>query len=178
MQQPRRPTSLRRPGQDYTGLGAYFVTICVRGIARPFGDVREGRLVLTTPGQMIQREWLAIPDHWDGVAVDRFVVMPDHLHGIVLIGDGTGVPRRGGPCGRPSLGAVIGAFKSITTVAYINGVRDHGWPPFARHLWQRGYHDRVIRGGGEWDRIRQYIDDNPARWRADAGPGRSPGDPE
>jgi REP element-mobilizing transposase RayT len=65
------------------------------------------------------------------------------------------------------LGAVIGAFKSLTTNGYIRGVREWGWTPFARRLWQRNYFERVIRNDREWNALRQYIQDNPMRWAQD-----------
>ena len=63
-----------------------------------------------------------------------------------------------------ALGDVVGAFKSMTTRRYIDGVKHQGWTPFAKRLWQRNYWERIIRDGDELDRIRQYIDENPARW--------------
>jgi putative transposase len=73
----------------------------------------------------------------------------------------------------PSLGDIVGAFKSITTVAYVRGVEDLGWPPFDTRLWQRNYYERIVRDDRELDRIRQYIEDNPIHWAEDAeNPGQ------
>jgi len=89
-------------------------------------------------------------------------------------GDHKGRPYadcRGAPCGRPvstaRLGDVVGAFKSLATVGYISGVKDRGWPEFCGRLWQRNYYEHVIRNEIALDRIRRYVDDNPASWECD-----------
>ena len=67
----------------------------------------------------------------------------------------------------PRLGDVVGAFKSLATAGYIDGVKDKGWPAFRGRLWQRNYYEHVIRDEGALERIRRYVDDNPARWEFD-----------
>jgi len=171
--------SLRLPDYDYRRDGFYFVTICVDDREPRLGQVVDGRVALTEAGRMVDAHWRALPNRFANVALDAYVVMPDHVHGILkivgapLVGapDGTvtntGAATRAAPTSfeQPSLGDVIGAFKSRTTNAYIHGVRHHDWPPFDRRLWQRNYYERVIRNEAELAPIRDYIRTNPRRAR-------------
>lgn len=113
--------------------------------------------------------------------------MPNHIRGIVLIEDSFGLDgighivekgdhmavkgdHMGSPLpdgGRPALGDVVGWFKTMTTNAYIRGVKESGWEPFPGRLWQRNYYEHIIRNERGLERIRAYIDGNPARWTED-----------
>ena len=185
----RERRSLRLPDYDYRRDGFYFVTICIDDREPRLGRIVDGRVEMTEAGRMIEWYWRSLPDRFPNVALDAFVVMPDHVHGIIVI-------RRGEPCVRPedgtpttggdhedrpykswrndhdrhprgtddgSLGRIIQAFKSLTTNAYIRGVRHRGWPPFDRRLWQRNYYERVIRNEAELHETRDYIRTNPGR---------------
>jgi putative transposase len=87
--------------------------------------------------------------------------MPNHVHGIVVLADASNAVTTGTA---PALGDVVAAFKSATTVHYIRGVKTRAWPAFRRRLWQRNYYEHVIRDEKALDRVRSYIDENPARW--------------
>jgi putative transposase len=166
---------------DYTQAGAYFVTVCAQNHECLFGEVAGNEMVLNDAGRMVQDAWQELPHRFPIIRLDEFVVMPNHFHAIVVITDTDGVraplvgaPNRAGtrpaPTGvgrKPALGDVIGAFKSITTNLYIRGVREGGWLPFDRRLWQRNYYERVVRNERELNAIRQYIRDNPTRWAED-----------
>src|SRR5690606_792871 len=96
---------IRLPDYDYTSQGWYFVTICIAGRRRLLASVRNDRLVPTAAGGIVERTWREMPDHFYGVRLDAFVVMPDHLHGIVVLeGDDDNAP--------PALSTVVGSFKS------------------------------------------------------------------
>lgn len=212
--------SIRLKGYDYTRPGAYFVTICVQNHVCLFGEVIKRNVVLNDAGRLVKAVWDEIPDHYAGVAVDEFVVMPNHIHGIItLVGAGprpracpesgtntqpdlgprvrpkhrihsqpgklcrieqpydmvrsldTGQPRDMGqpqgvaPTTPLSLSDVVHRFKSLTTRRYADHVLNDGWTPFRGRLWQRNYYECIIRDGDALNRIRQYIADNPARWR-------------
>ena len=122
---------------------------------------------------MIIDEWLAIPLRFTCVQLDEFVVMPNHFHGILSIlpaveGSLVGIVDDGVPTrGTPTLGAMIGAFKSITTNRYIDGVKHQDWEPFDRRLWQRNYYEHIIRNDRSFDILQSYIQDNPRRWEID-----------
>src|SRR3972149_5525612 len=77
--------SIRLPGYDYGQAAAYFVTICTQDRECMFGDVVEGQIALADPGRMGESVWRALPEHYPGVALDEFVVMPNHLHGIIIL---------------------------------------------------------------------------------------------
>ena len=106
---------------------------------------------------MIANQWQALPERFLTVRLDTWVIMPDHMHGIILIRNALGQPR----C---SLGQIIGAFKSITTGRYIAAVVAEGWTPFEGRLWQRDYYEHIVRDDEELARIRRYIEGNPARY--------------
>ncbi len=193
---PQRKT-LRLSGYDYSQVGYYFVTICTQERESYLGDVIEENMLLNDAGRMVGRIWGELPERFGFVEMDEFVIMPNHLHGIVVIdpGDHKNFPcgdrsltgehkvrpynnqlkcRRGEPCVRPlsgtkecSLGRVIQGFKSITTHEYSIGVNNHQWSEFNKRLWQRNYYERVIRTERELEEIREYIVENPVKWDAD-----------
>ncbi len=178
-----RRRNLRIPGYDYTQDGAYFVTICAEGKRNLFGRVFDEKMKTNSLGLMIEKVWKEIPDFYPGVYLDLFVVMPNHLHGIVCMNVGAA------PCGRPapkqapgpaaifSLPDIVHRFKSYTTNAARRlFVDDDGTP--LRRLWQRNYYEHVIRNDESLRRIREYIQNNPLRWHLDReNPGKNGRDP-
>ncbi len=180
--------SLRLKGYDYTQPGAYFVTICTQHGECLFGNVTETTMVFSHAGCMVQAIWEQLPQRFLPIELDAYVVMPNHFHAIVIFVGASlvGAPlvdcqdkafpvsarsragtRPAPTVQNPSLGDVVGAFKSITTNAYINGVRRRSWPPFDRRLWQRNYYEHMVRTERALQAIQQYIADNPARWHLD-----------
>jgi len=126
-------------------------------------------MIPSQPGRMVEAVWLALPSRFPHVRLDAFVVMPDHFHGLIHISSAPSsrlARAPGEPCGPPrgSLGQVVQAFKSNTTRLYALGVHEDGWPPFRRRLWQRDYHDWVIRDDAHLRNTRRYIELNPMRW--------------
>jgi REP element-mobilizing transposase RayT len=153
----------------------YFVTICTVDRTCLFGRVVDGAMQLNDAGQVARNCWLAISAHFpEVVALDAFQVMPNHLHGIVVLGAETQegaetaatgeaclAPTRGG-LRLPSLGVVVGGFKSAAA-SEVNRLR--GTP--GGRVWQRDFYDHIIRGEQSLERVRQYILDNPLRWAID-----------
>jgi len=181
-QSAERRRSLRLKGYDYTCAGAYFVTICAQDQACLFGNIVDGGMCLNDAGHMLARLWNDIPARFVDVEIDTFVVMPNHVHGIIVLPDAANAAATRGATTRvaptegnvgatlvvaPALGDVVAAFKSVTTVHYIRGVKTMAWPAFRRRLWQRNYYEHVVRDEKALDRIRRYIDENPARWAFD-----------
>ena len=166
--------SIRLKGYDYSQGGAYFVTIVAQGRLCLFGDVVDGEMRANDAGEMVWRVWDGMPGRFPSIEMDEFVVMPNHVHGVIIIrqslgslvgGQGdSGVQR---DTGATTVGDVVGAFKSLTTVEYGRGVRKLDWPPFDRRLWQRNYYERVIRDESEFSRVRKYIANNPMEWEFD-----------
>jgi REP element-mobilizing transposase RayT len=172
--------SIRLKGYDYSQAGAYYVTIVAQNRACLFGDVVNGEMQLNDAGRMLQEQWAALPQRFPNVELDEFIVMPNHSHGGVVITDETsivGAPLVGAPDAGipgtnaeerdPALGEIVGAWKSIITDEYIDGVHQSNWQPFDRKLWQRNYWEHIIRDEKELDRIREYIINNPANWESD-----------
>lgn len=164
--------SIRLKGHDYSQPGAYFVTVCTQDRACLFGEVTDGEMRLNPAGQLVERGWCAIPDHFPLARLDSFVVMPNHVHGIIVLSNVRAThaspPRDPAPPGRPrgpqrhSIGAIVGSFKSAVT-KNINASRGTPGAP----VWQRNYYEHVVRDEGSLNRIRQYILDNPAQWAMD-----------
>lgn len=148
--------SIRLRGYDYCQPGAYFVTINIQARLPLLGSITAGLMQHSPAGVMVAAQWQALTERFAHVALDAWVVMPDHLHGIVVLQAGTAQPG-------PPLGSVIGAFKSLTTHAYIQGVEKEDWPAFPRRLWQRNYYERIVRDERALQAIRTYIEQNPMR---------------
>jgi REP element-mobilizing transposase RayT len=136
---------LRLEGFDYSRAEAYFVTICTREHRSLFGEVANGEMRLNDAGNCVWRCWEEIPRHFPNVATDAFVVMPNHVHGILVFDE----PRAGHA--RP-LHVVIAGFKAA--------VSRH----LGQSIWQRGYYEHVIRNQHDWSDCAAYIDANPAQW--------------
>jgi len=156
-----RIPSARWSAWDYGSNAAYLVTICIAGRTHDFGQVRNGEMILTPLGRAAADCWAAIPDHFPFVVLDAYVVMPNHVHGIIIIDKPDGSadgPNRFGPQSR-NLASIVRGFKiGVTKYARQRDI------PFK---WQARYHDRVIRSVSECERIRQYIHENPERWEKD-----------
>jgi len=147
----------RLQGYDYAQAGAYFVTICTQHRHCLFGSIKDGVMSLNPAGEMIVLWWGRIPERFPNAEIDYFVVMPNHVHGIVVL-DGSA------PSG---LSDAVGWFKTMTTNAYIHGVKEQEWTAFDGQFWQRSYHDHIIRNEPDLNRIREYVMINPARWDED-----------
>ena len=168
----RQRGSMRLSGHDYAEPGSYFVTICTQNRDLVFGDFADGEVRLSGFGRTANAAWEEIPAHFAGVEVDEYVVMPNHVHGIIVIVLSTpgptpratrASPLRGaaGP-GKGSIGAIVGSYKSAVSRG-INQTRGKG----GVSVWQRSYYEHIIRDEADLNRIRQYIWDNPARWDQD-----------
>lgn len=154
--------SIRLKEYDYSQPGFYFITICVHERRPLFGKVVEGNMVLNDAGAMVVEQWLKIPARFQQVVLKEFIVMPNHLHGIIEILLGEAMTTN------TNLGNVVGAFKSLTTNAYIRSVHHHGWPIFNEKIWGRNYYEHVIRDEKSYLKIAEYIQTNPQKWSEDA----------
>jgi len=161
--------SIRLKGYDYTLPGAYFVTVCTHERACLFGAVADGEMQLNDAGRMAQGAWNELSVRFPDVRLDTFVVMPNHVHGVIIVGAQFIAPSDGfvtttidqGAINRaPTLGEIVRTFKAVSTRA----IRHTANSDFA---WQRNYYEHVIRDDESLNRIRQYIFDNPGRWAFD-----------
>lgn len=190
--------SIRLKGYDYSAMGSYFVTICVRNRECVFGDVLNGEMKPSAIGEIVNQCWVLLSDDFANVGLDAFQIMPNHFHGIVVLfgpdrrdligrdlinqiptGDSpnptdnqipTGLDEsRFGPVPgwqqmknpKQTLGKIIRHFKAKAT----RQIHEAG---FADFQWQQRFHDRIIRGEDELNRIRAYIQSNPSKWEGDA----------
>src|SRR5258706_14278494 len=150
---------VRLQGYDYGQGGGYFVTICSHGRKHLFGNVINGSMRPNERGQIATDCWLGLPEHYPNVELDDFIVMPNHLHGIiVIIGDQLVRARHASPL----LGRLVGSFKSAAA-RRINQCSDSDDSP----VWQRNYYEHVIRSEQALNRIREYIRNNPQEWSSD-----------
>ena len=171
--------SIRLKGFDYSSAGAYFVTICTQNKECFFGDIADGKMNRNDAGNMIDKWWNELKERFVGIELDEYVIMPNHFHGIIIVGatlvvaqneNGMKMKRAGtrpATTREKSIGNIIGAFKSITTDEYINGVKQNGWRSFNSKLWQRNYYEHIIRNEDSLNSIRGYINNNPAEWDSD-----------
>jgi putative transposase len=168
--------SIRLKNFNYAQIGAYFVTLCTYNQECSFGNVIDGKMVLNDAGRIAVDEWKKSAIIRNEIELDEFIVMPNHIHGIVIIvkscrGDRPVAPTKPiatmnkyKPNGPPpkSIGSLIAGFKSAVT----KGINENRGTP-GMPVWQRNYYEHIIRNKNELHRIRQYIRQNPERWGLD-----------
>ncbi len=157
--------SIRLAGYDYAQPGAYFVTICTQNRECMFGNVRDGSVDLSHHGESVQRAWDSLSDHYPHVDLDAFIIMPNHIHGVIVLSEATqhtAARRTGRQSTRHGLPEIVRAFKSFSA-RHVNVTRA---TPGAR-VWQRNYYEHIIRSEMELGLIRQYVVDNPLGWDTD-----------
>ncbi|HPO65480.1 MAG TPA: transposase [Bacteroidales bacterium] len=154
--------SIRLKGYDYSQSGAYFVTLCTQNRACLFGDIVGGEMRLNDTGKIVADSWRWLASQYDYVELDEWVVMPNHIHGIIIVHDCRGDSRITPTEKRKPIGRLIGAFKTVST-KHINIMR--GTPGIP--VWQRNYYEHIIRNDTSLNRIRAYIVNNPIQWELD-----------
>ena len=195
-----RKNSIRLSGYDYASSGKYYITSCTKHRKQIFGEVVNGTMILNWNGYCVLLAWYDLPDHYPHVRLDEFTVMPDHIHGIIHlldVGDATAmttqiptiatlpantalersmVPdiprqrklnnrRRPNPH-RADLHEIVRALKSFSAKRINERLQTPCVP-----VWQRRYHDHIIRNDHDLQRIREYIRNNPVRWTSHVGAG-------
>ena len=179
--------SIRLGGYDYSQAGAYFITICAQNRHCLFGNITEGAMALNDAGRAVADCWLQIPHHFPHVELDEWVVMPNHIHCIVIIVGANNYspvqlnndlplqsnhdpslqsnhdsPPQKHPTGTArTIGSMVRGFKIGVTKWY----RQRS---VSSKIWQRNYWDHIIRNESELNRIRRYILDNPMQWEQDS----------
>ncbi len=172
-----RIKSARLQNWDYSNNGLYFVTICAANRELDFGDIVNGEMQLSEIGRLANKFWKEIPNHFPFVELDEFVIMPNHVHGIIIINKpndvgyndkrnvetpnlGVSTTTMASEKWNPgSLGVIINQYKRICT---INARKIH-----TNFAWQSRFHDHIIRNDESLQRIRDYIINNELRWRDD-----------
>jgi REP element-mobilizing transposase RayT len=167
--------SIRLKGYDYSQAGAYFVTICTHNRECLFGKINDGTMFLNEMGEIAKQCWLEIPNHFPNVTLDEFVIMPNHIHGIIIINDNGGANDNSPPqqiqqnksFRSPSrtIGSIIRGYKiGVTKLCRQNAGVNNNSP---LQIWQRNYYEHIIRNENELNKIRQYIINNPLKWSLD-----------
>jgi putative transposase len=171
-----RIPSARLQNWDYGWKGIYYITICTKGRNHYFGKITEIAMELSDIGMFAQQLWSEIPNHFPFVDLDSFVVMPNHIHGILIIdkndklssdidfkedfnsaiNDITPGQKRFRNPGKDNISSIIGSYKSA--------VSKKAHPLISCFDWQTRFYDHIIQSDTELDRIRQYIKENPAKW--------------
>ena len=171
-------TSIRLRGHDYTQAGEYYVTLCVKDRECLLGEIVQNHVKLSRIGEIAKKCWEEIPKHFPNAGLDEYVIMPNHIHGVIILDNPVGTrltvgiehavgtrhavsqhERFGKPiCG--SLSTIIRSFKSAAS----NRIHSEGYSAFA---WQSRFYEHIIRNGRDLDRIRKYILDNPCNWTKD-----------
>jgi len=173
----RNRKSIRLKKYDYSNAGWYFVTICTQNRECLFGDIINNKMVLNQFSEIVNKYWMEIQNHFNNVELDEFVIMPNHIHGIITIQNskqyvGAGFPR---PINlfTPTLGQIIGYFKYQSTKHINILIKGSGNPTPTnqrrqlKQFFQRSYYEHIIRNENDLNRIRQYIRDNPMNWNDD-----------
>ena|SRR6266850_4229294 len=163
--------SIRLSGHNYTQSGAYFVTVCTQNRACLFGAVVDCEMQLNDAGRIVQKAWSGLPGRFSQINVDSFVVMPNHIHGIIVVGAQFIAPSNtfsnrveeaapGTMNHTPTVGEIIRTYKAVSTRAIRCTVN-------VDFRWQRNYYEHIVRNEESLNHIRQYIVDNPIRWDLD-----------
>jgi len=156
--------SIRLKHYDYSLAGLYFITACSQNHACLFGSIKNDHLLLNDAGMMVEQQWKNLVLRFDNVVLHQFVVMPNHFHGIIEI-----TTKEIDPTGkRNTIGEMVGAFKSLSTYAYIQSVKNDNWPSFDKKLWQANFYEHIIRDESCYLQIVEYIETNPLKWRDDS----------
>jgi len=170
--------SIRLKGYDYSQAGLYFITICTQNRACLFGRIENRVMILNEYGQIAYNEWMKTTEIRNNVELCDFVVMPNHIHGIIrLLGRGEShspdnsneshSPHNMGVCDTPlrspsqTIGAIVRGYKSSVT-------KQLGLLGFNEKIWQRNYHECIIRDERSFKNISEYIINNPANWNNDS----------
>ena len=163
--------SIRLRNHDYSQAGAYFVTICVWQRECLFGEIIDGVMRLSETGRNVHAVWEDLPNHYNQIELDAFIVMPNHIHGVIIIVGAGFKPAQGLQSAqlnhvsaekRQALPDIIRGFKTFSS-RRINEMRKTPGCP----VWQRNYFERVIRGEREFAFVREYIVNNPLKWDSD-----------
>ncbi len=162
-------------GYDYSNEGLYFVTSCVQDKLCVFGHIDGGEMLLNGFGEIAERQWHWLEQQYPYVFLHAFVIMPNHVHALieidtgsvpVLPGNASALPVHDSDRSKPvhtkvkSISELMGVYKTTTS----KRIRQAGLEGFA---WQRSFHDHIIRHEQAFQRIEQYIHNNPALWKDD-----------
>ena len=162
----------RLKNYDYSTNGYYCVTICSKDRKNIFGKYKnivgtglapvryKNNTKLSEIGKIIDKHWIDIPNQYDNIELDEYIIMPNHIHGILII------DKREGASPSPTISNIIGSFKSKCSLEYLNYITQNNLNTSGQ-IWQRSFYDHVIRNERSLDAVREYISNNPENWEHD-----------
>src|SRR4030042_2664681 len=162
--------SILLKGYDYSQSGAYFVTICTKGREIYFEKYRGLQ-------EIVRQQWEELPQRFPDLALDEFIIMPNHIHGIFIVGAGLApalsyratarvAPTFSVDRPAPTVGEIVGTFKSLCIHDWLTYIKEKKIDAIWK-FWQRNYYEHVIRNEDEMNKIREYIKNNPLKWSLD-----------
>ena len=143
--------SIRLKNHDYSSNGIYFVTICIHEKKALFGNIKNEAVICNSSGEIAKNIWDMIPEKFSGVKIDSFVIMPNHIHGILVFEKQEDSFR--------TIGDIIRWYKGRCTFEIRKNC--------SHFSWQRNYYERIIRNEKSLDIAREYIEANPYKWTDD-----------
>jgi len=156
--------SIRLPGYDYASAGWYFVTICCHKRQNLFGEIRQGEMALNAAGEMVEECWFNIPKHFPNTVLHEFVVMPNHVHGIIelTVGAENFLPLQ--PIQHEFQKMIPQSVSSIVKGFKIGATKWMRQNTTEYQIWQRNYYEHIIRNEDSYRDISNYIINNPQNW--------------
>jgi REP element-mobilizing transposase RayT len=159
--------SIRLKGYDYSQNGAYFLTICTRNRELYF-ETYSGLK------EIVEQNWVKLPGRYPNLVLDEFIIMPNHIHGIITVGatlavalnNRAGARPGAGARPAPTVGEIIGTFKSLCVNDWLIYLKENKIDE-AGKFWQRNYYEHIIRNENQLTKIREYIQNNPLKWSLD-----------
>ncbi|MHA1344653.1 MAG: transposase [Promethearchaeota archaeon] len=171
--------SIRLRDYDYSQPGLYFITICTQNKLCLFGQIKNEKMILNNAGEMVKKCWLEIPKHHSNVVLHKYIIMPNHIHGIIeIVGVQNIEPGRkkykivGVQNIEPllrnkfqkiipgSIGSIVRGFKIGVTKWFHKNTN-------IKNVWQRNYYEHIIRNKKSYIKITEYIENNPIKWKND-----------
>jgi REP element-mobilizing transposase RayT len=163
MELPKRKHQ-RIPNYDYSQNNAYFITMCTQNKKHILGEVKNCKMILNDFGIKVVSHIEKIELLYDDIKIDNYVVMPNHIHFIFTVSHSDSGTTQGS---FPTISEIIQHLKTITTKDYIDGVKTGIYPAFDKKIWQKSFHDHIIRNEKGYLKIWVYIDNNPISWEKD-----------
>jgi len=155
--------SIRLKGYDYSASGLYFITICIKDRKCLFGNISNSKMILNDFGIVAHNHWQKLSERFINITLDVFQIMPNHMHGILIINP----PVRAGLAPAPTVGTIVGAYKSLVANQCLDIFKQKKLDVMMGKLWQRGYYEHIIRDERAYLRIAEYIVNNPGNWKGD-----------
>jgi len=166
----RKPNRLKN--FDYSSVGYYYITICTKNKQHYFGEILDNKMILNEYGKIINKYWKSIPNHYQNVLLDEFIIMPNHIHGIVVIirlNNNNQSTVGTGHCPVPTINMQNNHYGLLSKI--INGFKNVSTKTIRKQTnsfqWQRSFYEHIIRNEESLNKIRQYVRENPINWNND-----------